>query len=169
MNFARQLQSEGAVKVEVEQTADAPIERLFELLDFSAPGNAFRERGFLFLQEPVGCMGRFRATNPVNPDIVYVFDVIDFQWPSSISLETRFESDEPLSAVIKNRRDYTLTSTGPDSCRINLVERSWLKSGLSHKSVRMEHAMRTLSVQLHITRLCVHAALGVDEADKLFP
>jgi hypothetical protein len=33
----------------------------------------------------------------------------------------------------------------------------------------MEQAMRTLSVQLHITRLCVHAAIGVEEAEKLFP
>ena len=169
MKFARQLLSEGAVKVEVELNADAPIERLFELLDFSAPGNALRERGFLFLEEPEGALGRFRATNPATPDIIYVYDVTDFRWPKTLSFETRFETDEQLGAVIKNRRDYTLTSTGPDTCRVNLVERSWMRQGLSRKTQRMEQAMRTLSVQLHITRLCVHAAIGVEEAEKLFP
>ena len=61
-----------------------------------------------------------------------------------------------------------LTSTGHESCSLHLVETSWLKPGLSSKRKRMERAMLTLSVQQHITRLCVHAAIGAEEANALF-
>ena len=168
MNFARQLLTRGPVEIEAELDADAPIERVFDLLDFAAPGNALRERGFLFLEEPDGSIGRFRVTDPARPDVIFVFDVDVFEWPTRIRFQTSFEADEPVGSVVSSVSNYVLTSTGHESCSLHLVETSWLKPGLSSKRKRMERAMLTLSVQQHITRLCVHAAIGAEEANALF-
>ena len=168
MNFARQLLTRGPVEIEAELDAEAPIERVFDLLDFAAPGNALRERGFLFLEEPVASVGRFKAVDPGNPDMIYVFDTDIFEWPSRIRFQTRFESHEPVGVVEQTISDYHLTSTGPETCNLHLVETCWLQPGLSGKRKRMEKAMLTLAVQRHITRLCIHAVLGADEADSIF-
>lgn len=168
MNVARQLLSEEPVEIETSLEAEAPIERLFDLLDFGSPGNVLRERGFLFLDEPLGSIGVFRATDPANPDVIFRYAVDVCEWPNRIRFETRFETVEEDTVLQKTMSDYTLISMGAYRSSLHLVETCWLKPGLSQKKFRMEQAMLNLSVQQHVTRLCVHASLGLEEAQHLF-
>ncbi|MGB3625578.1 MAG: hypothetical protein WA989_07115 [Henriciella sp.] len=168
MSVARQLFIEEPVEIEVGLGAEAPIERLFDLLDFGSPGNALRERGFLFLDEPMGSIGRFRATDPVRPDVIYSFEVDVCEWPSRIRYETQFETDDQDGSIERSISDYNLTSTGSDTARLHLVETCWMKAGYSRKRQRMEQAMLNLAVREHVTRLCVHASLGIEEAQRRF-
>lgn len=168
MSVARPLFSQEPIEIETRLDADAPIERLFDLLDFGSPGNALRERGFLFLDEPMGSIGRFRATDPVRPDVIFSYHVDLCEWPIRIRFETRFEAVDELGALERSVSDYSLVSTGAYSSSLHLVETCWLRPGLSRKKQRMEIAMLNLAVQQHVTRLCVHASFGVEEAQHLF-
>ena len=166
VSLKRQSSNEPVV-IEAGLDAEAPVERLFELLDFAAPGHAMRERGYLFLEEPEGTLGRYRVVDPANPDVICIYDVDLFDWPQRIRYETRFETTDCTSTVQRAISDYTLRATGPDTSHVRLTETVFLKTGLSRRDYRTEHAMLVLSVQRHITRLCMHAAFGAEEASKI--
>lgn len=164
MGVANRLAASQPIEIEAGLDVEAPIERVMELLDFAAPSNALRERGFFFMEEADSSKGRFKALDPDVPDLVFIFDVDRFDWPHRMRFETRFDGDEPVGSFVRSISDYQLSATGPDTCHLKLVETTFLAGGLSASDYRTEHAMLVLSVQRRITQLCVHAVRGVDAA-----
>ncbi len=164
MGVANRLQTDQPIEIEAGLDVEAPIERVMDLLDFAAPCNALRERGFFFMEEAEGSKGRFKAVDPNEPDRVFVFDVETFDWPKHIRFAMQFDTDEPIGSVRRSICDFSLSATGPDTCHLKLVETTFLVEGLSERDVRTERAMLVLLAQQRITSLCIHATRGVDAA-----
>ncbi len=167
MVFPRRRTSNDSIVIEVDHTAQASVERVFELLDFAAHGHALRERGYLFLEEPDGALGRYCVVDPANPDRVSVHDVDLFDWPVRIRYETVYEIGEPGVPCHRSISDYTLRPTGEFTSAIQLVETVFFRSPLSRADYRSRRAMLLLSVQRRVMQLCMHAARGVEAAGKI--
>lgn len=167
MVFPKRRTANDPIVIEVDHTAQAPVERIFELLDFAAHGHALRERGYLFLEEPEGALGRYRVVDPSNPDCVSVHDVDLFDWPARIRYETFYETGEATVPFQRSISDYALSSSGAATSTIRLVETVFFRKPLSRGDYRARRAMLLLSVQRHLMQLCMHAARGVDAAGKI--
>lgn len=144
----------------------ASAERVYDLLDFSSPQNALRERGFIFSQA-VGGIGLddFEARDPELDGVVFHFSVDTYVPTKEICFSTKIESDDvALGNFVESHSHYRLTPIDKNSCLLELTETTKLRDGLSERAFQQEAATLIYSVERHIARLSVHAVHGVEAA-----
>jgi len=140
---------------------DAPRARVFELLDFAAPGHHLRERGFAFTEEGgVGAGEVFRARTDELDGVTFVFAVEHYQAPCAIAFKASMEGETPIGNLLHSRSVYVLHEVGPDRTRVELVELPCLPDDLSPMALAQETAILSVSVTNELAKLKAQAEGG---------
>lgn len=148
---------------------DATLARVFDLLDFSTPRNALRERGFKF-SEATGQndLSTYHAQDPYFDDLQFHFDIDTYVPQREFAYSTRIESKEKsLGNIVHTHSHYRLKEVNDDRCHLELSETTQLRAGLSLRKYQMEFASLVYTVERHLARLGVHAAQGHEAAELI--
>ncbi len=145
---------------------EADLDRVFDLLDFNAPRNALRERGFKFAQAAdQEDQHEFHAEDPTIEDLKFDFSVDTYLPQRELAFSTIIQSETlSLGNLVKSHSRYVLKSLGKNRCNLELTETAHLREGLSNRKYQMEMAALVYSVERHLVRLSVHAVKGADAA-----
>ncbi len=157
--FKRKPAPDGPVRFEVAVEIDRPASDVYQLLDWSSPGNAKRDLGHKV--EPIdGQPDRFRLVLTEMPkhrfDMTVTKAVAGEAYIFSTDIQPRvgrLESDE---------EQYLLTPIGEDRCKLQLTTIATFQSGLTKKELDQELAMMTLACQRALLKLKAHAEYGVE-------
>jgi uncharacterized protein YndB with AHSA1/START domain len=153
---------EFSAEVEIE----APIERVFELLDFGAEGNALRERGFRIVDitdTPQGFQ-RFTGLDPDMPTIIFTFTVEHYQAPYAIAFKTTFSNQEKLGGLRDSRSVYVLSDLGDGMVRVQQTELARFREELTEDELSMEHSLMGIAIYNDLAKLKLHAEIGPEAA-----
>lgn len=148
--------------VATEGEIEANLARVFNLLDFGAPQNALRERGFKFSETPgQSGLATYHAQDPHFDDLDFEFVVDTYVPQRELAYSTRIASKKtPLGNIVHTHSHYVLSPVGEDRCRLKLTETTQLRPGLSVRKYQMEFAALVYTVERHLARLGVHAVKG---------
>ncbi|MGH1422763.1 MAG: hypothetical protein ACRBEQ_13195 [Hyphomonas sp.] len=146
---------------------EADLDRVFDLLDFNAPRNALRERGFKFVQAPgQEDQHEFHAEDPAIEDLKFDFCVDTYLPQRELAFSTFIQSDTiPLGDLVKHHSHYVLKPLGENRCHLELTETAHVRDGLSNRKYQKELAALIYSVERHLVRLSVHAVKGAEAAE----
>lgn len=140
---------------------DAPLEAVFDLLDFSSPMNVLRISGYTFRENAFG-LGRYCAMHDEAPDVIYHFEVDQITPNMAIGFRSWLESDGPDSVVTESRSDYALIAVGEDRCKLEMRETAIVRPGTRKREAERERASMLELVEAHLARLKVFAEYGAD-------
>ena len=152
------------VTVSVDGEIEASVDRAFELIDFSSPGNALRERGFVFTEPEEGGPEHYTFHHPHMDDIVHQVRVIRKSDLKMYEFETTLKSAEPVGNFVKSKSFYTFTAIDGARCKLDVTESTWLSEGLDEEDLAAEVVMLTHALQNHVVRLTLHAVQGIEGA-----
>lgn len=155
---------EFAAEVEI----DAPLDRVFELLDFSSPGNALRERGvdIVDISEPGAPGTLFVGCDPEMADVSFSFAVEHRDAPRSIAFKTVMRSSTPVSGLVDSRSVYRLSEAENGQITVEHRELARFRDDLTDEELATEYAMMGIAIYNDLAKLKLHAEIGPD-ATKL--
>lgn len=139
----------------------APVDVVFDLLDFSSPANLLRACGYEFQENAFG-LSRYCATHPDAEGVVYHFEVDDLVPNMAIGFRSWLDTEENGSVVTGSRSDYALVGIGEDGCRLELRETAAVKPGASKRAAAREAEAMGKLVEAHLARLKLVAEYGAD-------
>lgn len=153
----------------VELTADVVIDatpqEVFTCLDPGAPDNRYLRKGWTVTLDPDNS-GRLYGTDPQMPELGFVFDIVEYGYPSRLTVRSSFADGQDVGALISGTSAYTLTALPEGGCRVELVETAVLVPGLNAAQVQQETAMLVVAVNDDLARLKALIETGVEAAEK---
>lgn len=151
----------------VELTADVEInatpQEVFTRLDPGAPDNRYLRKGWTVTLDPDNS-GRLYGSDPQMPDLGFVFDIVEYGYPSRLTVRSSFADDQEVGALISGTSAYTLTALPDGGCRVEVKETAELVPGLNAARLQQETAMLVLAVHDDLARLKALIETGEEAA-----
>ncbi len=151
----------GEMVIERSIMIDAPVEAVFDLLDFASPMNVLRISGYSFRENAFG-LGRYCAMHDNAPGSIYHFEVDQITPNMALGFRSWLECEDTDSVVTESRSDYALIAMGEDRCKLEMRETASVRAGARKRDVERERAAMLELVDAHLERLKLLAEYGAD-------
>jgi len=149
-----------------EVNIEAPMHRVFELLDFGAKGHALRERGFRIVDitdTPEGFQ-RFTGLDPDRPTVIFTFTVEHYEAPRAIAYKTTFSNQEKVGGVKDTRSIFVLHDLNDGQVRVEQRELARFRDELTEEELGYETSFMGIAIYNELAKLKLHAEIGPEAA-----
>ncbi|MBD3729585.1 MAG: SRPBCC family protein [Sphingomonadales bacterium] len=155
--FKPKMAPDGPVEFRLPLEVDAPVERLYALIDWDSPNNAKRELGH-HVEPLAGRPGEYLLLFNGLDDLRFEFGVTEAK-PCE-AYEFNCEIIPPVGLREHSIERYEFEALGPDRCRVTLLTTVKFKDGLRMKDFTAElHRMAQASADAMV-KFKLHAEQG---------
>lgn len=147
----------GPIEFEFSVEIERPAGHVFPILDISDPrfsqvalGNTVKKVGEKSFELEIAEMEGH----------VFYFDVVEYVKDARHTSKVTIEPS--VGNLVQAVEDYQITPLGQDRCVLKLVTKATFSDNLSAQEIAQEVAMMSMAVEDDLTKLAIHAELGVE-------